>query len=168
MYDYPPPAYDPSEPLKPLEPRQKRFCDEYLKDLNATAAAKRAGYKPKNADNTGSKILALPQAKAYIEEKLKEIAEQTTRRNLVMNRELMDIVFTGIGDVFDDQGDIKNLSDIPEEFRRAIDVKTQRIKMKNGTYSTATTYTLLNRVKLLEKFSELFLEPTPKRRNRWR
>ena len=29
--------------------RQKRFCDEYLIDLNATQAAIRAGYSPKTA-----------------------------------------------------------------------------------------------------------------------
>lgn len=31
-----------------LTPKQKRFVDEYLVDLNATAAAKRAGYKDPN------------------------------------------------------------------------------------------------------------------------
>lgn len=31
-----------------LTPKQKRFVAEYLVDLNATAAAKRAGYKDPN------------------------------------------------------------------------------------------------------------------------
>ena len=52
-----------NEHTKLLERKQKHFCDEYLKDLNATAAAKRAGYSLKNAHNTGCRILALPQAK---------------------------------------------------------------------------------------------------------
>ena len=32
-----------------LTDKQKRFVDEYLVDLNATAAAKRAGYSEKTA-----------------------------------------------------------------------------------------------------------------------
>ena len=33
--------------------KQKRFTEEYLIDLNATQAAIRAGYSPKNADKIG-------------------------------------------------------------------------------------------------------------------
>jgi phage terminase small subunit len=33
-----------------LTPRQRAFCDEYVVDFNATAAAMRAGYAPKYAD----------------------------------------------------------------------------------------------------------------------
>lgn len=34
-----------------LNDRQKRFCDEYLVDSDATKAALRAGYSPKTARN---------------------------------------------------------------------------------------------------------------------
>jgi phage terminase small subunit len=40
-----------------LNPKQQRFVAEYLKDLNATQAAVRAGYKPKNADVVGPRLL---------------------------------------------------------------------------------------------------------------
>lgn len=35
---------------KPLTGRQELFCQEYIKDLNSKAAAKRAGYSDKVAD----------------------------------------------------------------------------------------------------------------------
>lgn len=41
----------------PLTPKQQRFVDEYLIDLNATQAAIRAGYSAKNADKIGSELL---------------------------------------------------------------------------------------------------------------
>ena len=47
--------------------KQKRFCDEYLIDLNATQAAIRAGYSEKNARNIASENLAKPNIKEYIE-----------------------------------------------------------------------------------------------------
>lgn len=40
-----------------LTARQMRFVDEYLKDLNATQAAIRAGYAAKTASNNASQIM---------------------------------------------------------------------------------------------------------------
>lgn len=40
-----------------LTAKQQAFVDEYLVDLNATQAAIRAGYSPKNADVTGPRLL---------------------------------------------------------------------------------------------------------------
>jgi phage terminase small subunit len=40
-----------------LTPKQQRFIQEYLIDLNATQAAIRAGYSAKNADKIGSQQL---------------------------------------------------------------------------------------------------------------
>ena len=37
--------------------KQKRFCDEYLVDCNATQAAIRAGYSPKTAYSIGEENL---------------------------------------------------------------------------------------------------------------
>ena len=41
----------------PLTPRQARFVTEYLKDSNATDAAKRAGYSAKTAYSIGPRLL---------------------------------------------------------------------------------------------------------------
>lgn len=40
-----------------LSPKQKRFVDEYLLDLNSTQAAIRAGYSPKSANSAGPRLL---------------------------------------------------------------------------------------------------------------
>lgn len=52
--------------------KQKRFCDEYLIDLNATQSAIRAGYSPKSAKQIGQENLSKPYLKAYIDERLAE------------------------------------------------------------------------------------------------
>jgi phage terminase small subunit len=44
--------------MKTLTPKQRRFVDEYLVDLNATRAAIRAGYSPKTANEQASMNLA--------------------------------------------------------------------------------------------------------------
>lgn len=49
-----------------LTPKQKRFCEEYLIDLNATQAAIRAGYSPKTAEQTASRLLRNVKVQEYI------------------------------------------------------------------------------------------------------
>ena len=88
--------------------KQKRFCDEYLIDLNATQAAIRAGYSERTAYSIGTENLRKPEISAYInsrmEEKNKElIADQDEVLKYltsVMRGESTseEIVVEGIGD----------------------------------------------------------------------
>lgn len=57
---------------KKLTAKQKRFCDEYLIDLNATQAAIRAGYSKKTARVIGAQNLSKLAVKNYINERMKE------------------------------------------------------------------------------------------------
>ena len=41
-----------------LTPKQARFVEEYLLDLNAAAAARRAGYSEKTADSIAAQLLS--------------------------------------------------------------------------------------------------------------
>lgn len=61
-----------------MNARQKRFCDEYLIDCNATQAAICAGYSAKTAKITGAKLLTNANLKAYIEEQLEKIHNEKT------------------------------------------------------------------------------------------
>ena len=60
-----------------LTEKQKRFCDEYLIDLNATQAAIRAGYSKKTAKIIGNENLTKPYLKNYIEQQLKKIEDKS-------------------------------------------------------------------------------------------
>lgn len=61
-----------------MNARQKRFCDEYLIDCNATQAAIRAGYSPKTAKQIGQENLTKPDLKKYIDEQLERIHNEKT------------------------------------------------------------------------------------------
>lgn len=50
-----------------LTPKQARFCEEYMIDLNATQAAIRAGYSEDSAGAIGSENLQKPEIRARIE-----------------------------------------------------------------------------------------------------
>lgn len=72
-----------------LTPKQERFIEEYLIDLNATAAAKRAGYSQRTAHAIGRENLRKPGianaiAKAKVKRAQKvEIDAQWVLRKLV-------------------------------------------------------------------------------------
>lgn len=50
-----------------LNAQQKKFADEYTKDLNATQSAIRAGYSKKTAGSQGQRLLKKVEIKAYIQ-----------------------------------------------------------------------------------------------------
>lgn len=55
-----------------MKPKQERFCQEYLIDLNATQAAIRAGYSEKTSGAIGGENLQKPEIKKRIQELIKE------------------------------------------------------------------------------------------------
>lgn len=91
-----------------MKDRQRRFADEYLIDLNAEAAAVRAGYSPRYARGNAYKLVARSGIKDYIEKRMAEkeselIADQNeVLRYLtaVMRGESTseEIIVEGIGD----------------------------------------------------------------------
>lgn len=60
-----------------MNAKQRRFCDEYLIDCNATQAAIRAGYSKKTAYSIGIENLKKPELKSYIDEQLERIHNET-------------------------------------------------------------------------------------------
>lgn len=60
-----------------LNPKQSRFCAEYLIDLNATQAAIRAGYSRLTAHSIGSRLLTDVEVARTIKEMMEERAKRT-------------------------------------------------------------------------------------------
>lgn len=81
--------------------RQKRFCEEYLIDLNATQAAIRAGYSPKTANEQGCQVLANISVRARIDEALAERSKRTGVNQDRVIRELARVAFANATDVVD-------------------------------------------------------------------
>ena len=60
-----------------LRPKQQRFIEEYLIDLNATQAAIRAGYSEKTACSIGEENLRKPDIKQAIQERMAARSQNT-------------------------------------------------------------------------------------------
>ena len=60
-----------------LTPKQQRFVEEYLIDLNATQAAIRAGYSERTAKSIGQENLTKPDIQKAIQEAQNKLTERT-------------------------------------------------------------------------------------------
>ena len=81
-----------------LTDKQRKFCDEYLIDLNATQAAIRAGYSPKTAEQTASRLLRNVKVQEYIAKRQKELSRSTEITQERVIKELALIAFSNNAD----------------------------------------------------------------------
>lgn len=81
-----------------LTDKQRRFCEEYLVDLNATQAAIRAGYKEKNAYIIGHENLRKPKIEEYLAKEREELSKKTKVTKERIIDELASIAFAKITD----------------------------------------------------------------------
>lgn len=104
-----------------LTEKQARFVAEYLVDLNATEAAKRAGYSEKTAYSIGFENLRKPE----IQEEIQQAMENRAKRTMVTQdrviQELARVAFANGTDfarvvsseqpvsVVDDEGNLQNV-----------------------------------------------------------
>ena len=70
--------------------RQKLFAKYWCDTLNATAAAKMAGYSEKTAAQMGYENLRKPEVKALIHERMRELEETLVFLTKVMRGEIKD------------------------------------------------------------------------------
>lgn len=81
-----------------MTPKQQRFVDEYLIDLNATQAAIRAGYSVKTANPAGARLLANVSIAAAIAERQNAVAGKLGITQERIAHELACIGFSNMGD----------------------------------------------------------------------
>jgi len=94
-----------------LTPKQQRFVDEYLKDRNAAAAAKRAGYNP----DSGRHLTAKPHVRAAIDRRVEKVAEKAEISAADVIRELGRIAFADIRKLYDEHGNLKPISELDDD-----------------------------------------------------
>lgn len=105
---------------KGLTDKQELFCQEYLKDLNASAAARRAGYSEKSSDKIACQLME----KTRVSERISELLDQRSKRTEITSdqvlRELLLIAKADLSQAYDEKGNLKPIHEIPEGTRRAI------------------------------------------------
>lgn len=108
--------------LKGITVRQMKFVQEYLasKDFDAKAAFIRAGYSPKAADRGAYRVLQKPAVQLAIKEAMerREARVSVTQDRVV--EELARIAFLDPRDFYDEKGNLREITDLPERASAAL------------------------------------------------
>jgi len=104
----------------PLNTRQALFVHEYLKEDNATQAAIRAGYSPKTAYSIGSRLLKRVDVKDALSTKALQIADKADVSAARVLKEYSRIAFLNPQSMYDKDGRMLSISEMPEDAARAI------------------------------------------------
>lgn len=132
------------KPKKKLTRKQRVFAKEYLVSMNATMAAKKAGYSKKTAGSIGHEVLKKPEVKEYIQKEVENIVEK-----LGIDEEYI------LGTIKDTIERCKQAKPVLDRFGKPVLVETE-----DGEMVPAYTFdsgSILKGAELLGKFNKLKL-----------
>lgn len=126
-----------------LNDKHARFVAEYLKDLNATQAAIRAGYSPETAGAQGSRLLTNDEIAAAVADgqaKVLAAAELSAVRTL---EEMRRLAFSNAQDLFDTDGNLLPIHKLPRDIAATIaSVEVVKKNLAAGDGQTDTVHKL--------------------------
>jgi phage terminase small subunit len=138
---------------RPLTPRQQRFVEEYLIDLNGAQAAIRAGYSSRTAKVIASQLLTKLNVRAAL---AAADTERRARTGVTPERVLKDIDTAANLDIallFDQHGRLKPIHELPIEVRRAaesVKVVRRNLTAGDGTQEYVFEVKLVSKSKMQE------------------
>lgn len=103
-----------------LTDKQELFAREYLKDLNATQAAIRAGYSEKTAKEAGYENLTKPHVLELVAELKAQRIEQTGIDAAYVLRRLVEIDEMDVLDILLANGELKPIAQWPKVWRTTL------------------------------------------------
>lgn len=135
-----------------LTDKQKRFVAEYLVDLNATAAAKRAGYSEKTACEQAARLLANVKVQTAVQEAKQARQERTEITQDMVLRETAKLAFFDIRKMFDKDGKPLDISELDADTAAALaGLDVQDIADNDGDYvGFVKKYKMADKLKALE------------------
>jgi phage terminase small subunit len=132
--------------------KQLGFIQEYLVDLKGRDAAIRAGYSPRSAHVTASRILADPRVRSTIAASIEE-RFSVTKESII--EELAAIAFASLGDHFswDEEGRIRSKPSrgLTQAQKRAV----ASIKQTRDNHGAIVEVRLPDKLKALELLSKV-------------
>lgn len=101
-----------------LTVKQRRFVEEYLKDLNATQAAIRAGYSKRRASELGYQLLRKPEVANLISELQADRAQRAQVDADYVVRRMLEIDQMDLLDIVTDSLELRPVSEWPRAWRQ--------------------------------------------------
>lgn len=138
-----------------LTPKQKRFVAEYLVDLNATAAARRAGYSEKTADRIGPELLGKTCVSQEIQDAIKRRNQRTEISQDYVLRKLKEIAEMEASDAQDSVLKFSNKLKALELLGKHVGLFDKRVTVELGESAARAVSTAAEREAVLERMQEV-------------
>jgi phage terminase small subunit len=119
-----------------LTPKQQRFVEEYLVDLNGTKAAIRAGYARSGARTEGARLLANANIQAAVGTAKADRAERTGINAAWVLDRLRDEVEADLADLYDEYGALLPVVEWPLVWRTGLIVGLETVEQEVGGMRT--------------------------------
>jgi phage terminase small subunit len=103
-----------------LTDKQKRFCEEYLIDFNATQAAIRAGYSKTSAYAIGHENLKKHDIQNTIQILNKKVSDRLEITQERIKKEYARLAFLDVREMFNENGALKEIHDLDDDTAAAI------------------------------------------------
>lgn len=143
-----------------LSNKQQRFVAEYIKDMNGTQAAIRAGYSNKTAREQAARMLSKVNIAKEIESRLAKIAAKSELTAERVVNEVAGLAFANIADFVDVKNNtvtIKDWSKLTREQLAAVQEVQVLKEMTRINGATRKTKSQIIRLKLYDKRASLEL-----------
>ena len=142
-----------------LNGRRERFCIEYLKDWNASAAAIRAGYSPDASRQIGSRLLTNDDIKAEIG-RIRDEALGTEKEHLkyYVLQNLKKLACSNITDVVTIEDGVvktKDTDELEPEVKESIESISETVTQAGGTLSVKM-HSKVRALELLGRYAGMF------------
>ena len=115
-----------------LTPLQARFVEEYLLDVNAAQAIKRAGSKAKDLYAAGAEFLSNPNVQAAIDRAKGKRSEVTQIDAAWVLKRLAAEADADLGDIYNEDGSIKPMHDWPKIWRQGLVAGIKHQELRDG------------------------------------
>ena len=140
-----------------LSPKQERFVAEYLLDLNAAAAARRAGYSAKTAEQQGSRLLSNVKGAEAIATAQQSRTQRTQVDADWVLRRLHGEAMADLAELFDAEGRLRPVADWPEVWRRGLVVGIESFEEYAGRGEERTAVGMVRKIKLSDRVKHVEL-----------
>ena len=136
--------------------KQKRFCEEYVIDWNATRAAIAAGYSKKTAHSIGAENLTKPEIQSHIKEiqdDLAKLAGVSALRNVL---ELKKLAYSSIANFKTDWMTQKEFDELDDNQKACIsEIITVERTDKQGNPITIIKFKLHDKLRAIEMMNTM-------------
>jgi phage terminase small subunit len=141
----------PKELHRDFTVKERRFMQRYLVTFSAARAAKEAGFGSKNA---GLRLLEKPKIAAELfrrQDAHLKTSDLSAERTL---EEIRRVAMSDLTDLYDDEGHLLNLKDLPPHIRATI----AGVKMKDGEIIEVKLWPKLHALDLAARHLRLLVE----------